>query len=252
MSESPKAKSNNPLPPVSRSKFFFDDSMIHIEIENVQFKVHKSKLIKSETFADMFVVADSSNNGDTTIEGSSTDHPIKLEGVSSSDFECLLTFLYEGHLKGKQANRDLSLLVPAFRLAHMWSFTELRVTLLPILERSLDDIDKIVYAREFGIEGWITPAYVKLYRREEPLSTEEAEKIGFKSAMLIFRLREERYSAAYQQCCGQTPKVESMTVNLQTRCDSCGNRRSMNNNATDKAIEERISTWEKGGQVFTK
>ncbi|KAL5633899.1 hypothetical protein ACGC1H_005927 [Rhizoctonia solani] len=251
MSDSPKAKSNKP-PLVSRSKFFFDDSMIYIEIENVQFKVHKSELIKSETFADMFVVADSSNNGDGTMEGASTDHPIKLEGVSASDFECLLTFLYEWRFKGKQANRDLSLLLPAFRLAHMWNFTELRATLLPMLERSLNDVDKIVYAREFGIEGWITPAYIKLYRREEPLSTEEAEKIGFTSAMLIFRLREERYSASYQQCCGQTPKIESRTVNLQTRCDSCGTRGTANSNATDKAIEERINTWEKGGQVFTK
>ncbi|CAE6470671.1 unnamed protein product [Rhizoctonia solani] len=221
--------------------------MIHIEIDNVQFKVHKSKLVKSETFADMFVVADSSNPDDEAIEGTSVDHPIKLEGVSASDFECLLTFLYEG----QQTSNNLSLVLPAFRLAHMWNFSELRASLLPTLGSSLGDVDKIIYAREFGIKDWVTPAYIKLYRRDEPLTTEEAEKLGFKSAMLIFRLREEKYSAAYQQCCGQTPKVESMSVSLQTRCDSCGNRRNMNNNATDKAIEERINAWEKGGQVFT-
>ncbi|CAE6408897.1 unnamed protein product [Rhizoctonia solani] len=252
MSDSSKAKNIKPLPPVSRSKFFFDDSMIHIEIENVQFKVHKSKLIKSETFADMFVVADSSNTGDEAIEGYSTDHPIKLEGVSASDFECLLTFLYEGYLNKQQVKRDLSLVLPAFRLAHMWNFAELRASLLPELEKSLDDVDKIVYAREFGIDDWVTPAYIKLYRRAEPLNTEEAEKLGFKYAMLIFRLREEKYTGAYQQCCGQTPTVENIDVSLQTRCDSCGNTSSTNGNATDKGIEERINAWEKGGQVFTK
>ncbi|KAH7338039.1 hypothetical protein B0J17DRAFT_717712 [Rhizoctonia solani] len=237
---------------ISRSKFFFDDSMIHILIENVQFKVHKSKLMKSETFADMFLVAESSNTDNEAMEGSSTDHPIKLEGVSASDFECLLTFLYEGEYTQQPTEPGLPVVISAVRLAHMWNFIELRKRLLPRLERFLSDVDKIVYAREFDIEGWFTPAYIRLYRRAEPLNTEEAEKLGFKIAMLIFRLREEKYSAAYQQCCGQTPTVESISVSLQTRCESCGNKRNMNGNATDKAIEERIKAWEKGGQVFTK
>ncbi|CAE6480061.1 unnamed protein product [Rhizoctonia solani] len=226
--------------------------MIHIQIENVQFKVHKFKLMKSETFSDMFLVAESSNTDDESMEGSSTDRPIKLERVSASDFECLLTFLYDGEYAQRPTEPDLPVVLSAFRLAHMWNFTELRKRLLPRLEKLLSDVDKIVYAREFDIEGWVTPAYIRLYRRVEPLNTEEAEKLGFKIAMLIFRLREEKYSAAYQQCCGQVPIVESMSVSLQTRCDACGNRRNMNGNATDKAIEERIKVWEKGGQVFTK
>jgi hypothetical protein len=51
--------------------------------------------MKSETFVDMFTVAENSNNGENAMEGSSPNHPIKLEGVRASDFECLLTFLYE-------------------------------------------------------------------------------------------------------------------------------------------------------------
>ncbi|KAG8683649.1 hypothetical protein FRC11_013257 [Ceratobasidium sp. 423] len=196
-------------------------------IENVQFKVHKSKLIKSETFADMFTVAEGSNTDGKITEGSSTDHPIKLEGLGTSDFECLLTFLYEGHYTRKRPKLELPLIFPAFRLAHMWNFAELRAYLLPFLQRSLDDVDKIVYAREFGIEGWTTPAYIKLRRRTNPLSTEEAEKIGFKCAMLIFRLREERYVAAHEECCGKPSTV------------------------IGQAIEERIAAWEKDGQVFT-
>jgi hypothetical protein len=60
----------------------------------VQFKVHKYQLIKSETFSDMFSVAKQPNVEGDSVQGSSTDNPIKLAGVSAADFECLLTVLY--------------------------------------------------------------------------------------------------------------------------------------------------------------
>ncbi|KAJ1305382.1 hypothetical protein OPQ81_000397 [Rhizoctonia solani] len=253
MVNSLEAKGGNSFPPFSRSKFFFEDSMIHIQIENVDFKLHKSKLIKSETFLDMFTVAESSNTDGKAMEGSSIEHPIKLEGVSASDFECLLTFLYEGdHPINEHPKIDLRVVPPAFRLAHMWNFKQLREYLLPHLEESLDAVDRIVYAREFGIKEWVTPACIELYRRTQPLNSQEAEKLGFKTAMLIFRLRDERYTTTYQQCCGQPPKLESVNVKIRVRCDSCGYTRDVNGCATDKAIEERIKVWEKNGQVFEK
>ncbi|KAG9086384.1 hypothetical protein FRC07_013107, partial [Ceratobasidium sp. 392] len=53
--------------------------------------VHKHRLAKSETFSDMFKVA----NGDLQ-EGTSPDNPIMLEGVTAMDFECLMKVLYNG------------------------------------------------------------------------------------------------------------------------------------------------------------
>ncbi|KAH7338040.1 hypothetical protein B0J17DRAFT_409458 [Rhizoctonia solani] len=204
--------------------------------------------MESETFADMFTVAKGSNANisDKPMEGSSADHPIKLEGVSASDFECLLTLLYERHYTAQHPKLDPPLVVPAFRLAHMCNFKELGGYLLPYLKSGLDDVDKIVYAREFGIREWIIPAYINLYRRTEPLSSAEAEKIGFKGAMLVFRLREENHPVANQQCCGQT---------MVSYCDSCGSyatRGTTGRNNTDKVIEEKIKAWEKGGRIFNK
>ncbi|KAG8683650.1 hypothetical protein FRC11_013258, partial [Ceratobasidium sp. 423] len=217
-------------------------------IENVRFKVHKSKLIESETFADMFTVAQNSNKDGQVMEGFSTDHPIKLEGVAASDFESLLTLLYERHYTHQHPELDTSLVVPAFRLAHMWNFKELRQYLLPYLEKCLDDIDKIVYAREFDIKEWITPAYTRLYRRTEPLSTEEATKIGFESAMLIFRLREEKRTVPDQACCGRG-------LSMKLSCNHCGHswRANINvSNETDQIIEDKIKAWEANGRVFKK
>ncbi|EUC54163.1 BTB/POZ domain protein [Rhizoctonia solani AG-3 Rhs1AP] len=235
------------FPPVRRSKFFFEDSMVVIQIEDVQFKIHKSKLMESETFADMFTVAKGSNNREESKEGISTHHPIKLKGVSASDFEHLLTLLYERHYTHQHPELEVSLVLPAFRLAHMWNFTELRTYLLPYLEEGLDDVDKIVYAREFDVKEWIIPAYTKLYRRAEPLNSEEAEKLGFKTAMLIFRLREEKYLVTDQRCCGRTMHAQS-----QLYCGSCGRSRTNNYlSESDKVVEEKINAWEKSGQIFT-
>lgn len=42
----------------------------------------------------MFAMAEKSNAGGEASEGSSTQKPIRLEGVSASDFERLLRVLY--------------------------------------------------------------------------------------------------------------------------------------------------------------
>lgn len=42
----------------------------------------------------MFSIAEQAKTEGKSVEGSSTDNPIKMEGVSASDFECLLTVLY--------------------------------------------------------------------------------------------------------------------------------------------------------------
>ncbi|KEP50070.1 BTB/POZ domain protein [Rhizoctonia solani 123E] len=244
MDDSTRPHNEDPLPRIRDSKFFFEDSMVVIQIEDVRFKVHKSILMESEVFSDMFTVAEDVGRGGKNIEGSSADYPIKLEGVNASDFECLLELLYEKHYTPQHPELDIPLALSAFRLAHMWNFTELRACLLPHLDGNLDDVDKIVYAREFDIKEWIIPAYIKLCHRTKPLNSEEAEKIGLKGAMLVFRLRESYISAGCQYCLGR---------NVHVTCLSCRNNWLTDSNGTaksDKSLEEKIKAWEKDGQVF--
>ncbi|KAJ1305370.1 hypothetical protein OPQ81_000385 [Rhizoctonia solani] len=80
---------------VKHPKFFFDNTLVVIQIENVQFNVHKYQLLKSETFVDMFRIAEELRGDSEELpEGSSTEKPIKMEGVLAQDFESLLTILY--------------------------------------------------------------------------------------------------------------------------------------------------------------
>ncbi|KAH7338082.1 hypothetical protein B0J17DRAFT_410342 [Rhizoctonia solani] len=121
-------------------------------------------------------------------EGSSPEHPILMEGVKADDFVALLKVLYASHFSSNQPEPEASLIIPAFRLANMWNFSDLRAFLLPLAEKYLSDIDKILFAREFEIKDWLAPAHIRLCERQEKLTTEEARKLGVDSLLLIARL----------------------------------------------------------------
>jgi len=187
-SDTPKTRTR-PVASKRHSKFYFDNTLVVIQIEDTLFNVHKYQLMKSETFSDMFKVAKPSD--DEPEEGSSPENPIVMLGVAAADFECLLTVLYATHFSTHQPTPDASLIIPAFRLANKWNFEDLSTYLLPLAEKELSEVDKIVFAREFGIKAWLAPAHTKLCHRAQRLTTDEAVKLGVHSLLLISRLREE-------------------------------------------------------------
>ncbi|KAH7304010.1 hypothetical protein B0J17DRAFT_691394 [Rhizoctonia solani] len=79
-------------------------------------------------------------------EGSSPDHPIKMNGVRAPDFAALLKVLYAHYFSTHETKPEASLIIPAFRLANMWGFSDLQFCLLSLSEKVLCDIDKIVFA----------------------------------------------------------------------------------------------------------
>ncbi|CAE6424785.1 unnamed protein product [Rhizoctonia solani] len=151
--------STQPSEPIIRhSEFCFDNTLIAIQIENTLFNVHKYQLIKSEVFSDMFKLPKPED--DEPEEGSSLEHPIVIDGVAASDFTALLRVLYASHFSSHQPAPEAPLIIPAFRLANMFDFSELREYLLPLAEKSLGDVDRIVFAREFDIKEWLVPAHL--------------------------------------------------------------------------------------------
>ncbi|EUC54193.1 BTB/POZ domain protein [Rhizoctonia solani AG-3 Rhs1AP] len=160
-----------------------------MEIEDTLFNVHKYQLVKSEVFSDMFKMPKAEGSGPE--EGASPEHPIVLKGVAASDFAALLTVLYASQFSADQPTPKAALIVPAFRLANMLNFSDLRAYLLPLAEERLGDVDKIIFAREFDIKEWLAPAHVRLCQREELLSSEEARNLGAESVLIISRMREQ-------------------------------------------------------------
>ncbi|CAE6479407.1 unnamed protein product [Rhizoctonia solani] len=170
-------------------KFFFDNVLVSIRVENTLFNVHKYQLAKSEVFSDMFKVP-KAKDGEPE-EGSSPERPIVMKGVAASDFAALLTFLYANQFSSEQPTPEASCIIPAYRLAHMFNFSELCAYLLPFAEEHLDDVDKIVFAKEFDAREWLASAHVGLCQREEPLSHQEANKLGVDSVLIISHMREK-------------------------------------------------------------
>ncbi|CAE6439416.1 unnamed protein product [Rhizoctonia solani] len=184
--EIPNAKASEA--PKRHPEFFFDNTLIAIQVEDTLFNVHKYQLAKSEAFSDRFKRP---KEGDKPEEGSSPEHPIVLRGVLDSDFTALLRVLYASHFSSNQPAPEAPLIIPAFRLAYMFNFSDLCAFLLPLAEKNLDDIDKIVFAREFGIKEWLSPAHVRLCQREDPISGEEGRRLGVESVLIISRMREQ-------------------------------------------------------------
>ncbi|KAG8678335.1 hypothetical protein FRC09_019919, partial [Ceratobasidium sp. 395] len=91
----------------------------------------------------------------------------------------------------EQRSFDPRHIAPAFRLADMWGFTDLRAHLIQQASKKLDAIHRLVFAREFGLCDLVEKAYLDLCQRDEPLTSEEVSKLGYESSALIGRLREE-------------------------------------------------------------
>ncbi|KAL5633918.1 hypothetical protein ACGC1H_005942 [Rhizoctonia solani] len=253
-------------PPEPHPDFFFDNTLVAIQIGKTLFNVHKYQLAKSEVFSEMFKMP-KPEDGEHE-EGSSPEHPIKLEGVSTSDFAALLRVLYASHFSSNQPTPEASLVIPAFRLANMFNFSELRTFLLPLAEQNLNDVDKIVFAREFDIKEWLAPAHVRLCQREEYLSGEEARKLGVESVLIISRMRELRRGSSaspfmvnYHYCCSCAGMEYSSHVPGNYDCGRCGREGSsgMRYTGTDTrpsasaasinntTIEARIKKWVEDG-----
>ncbi|KAG8707364.1 hypothetical protein FRC09_001866 [Ceratobasidium sp. 395] len=190
-------------------KFYFNNDLIAVQVENTLFNVHKHQLLKSTTLSNMFTIAGESESKRTSHEGASLDHPIVMQGVSASDFECLLKVLYINHFLQDHQLSELnpSIVVPAFRLANMWKFEELCSYLNPLAERVLGQADKIAFARQFNITEWLVPAHVKLCLRQERITAQEASKVGLDSLLFISRFREENpkkvYGTSYCASCSR-------------------------------------------------
>lgn len=242
------------------SRFYFDNTLVVIQIEDTLFNVHKYQLVKSETFSDMFNMPKEEN--DEPEEGSSPEHPIVMDGVSASDFEALLTVLYATHFSTNQPAPEASLIIPSFRLANMWNFKDLRSYLLPLAEKVLEDVDKIVFAREFDLKSWLAPAHLRLCQRPEVLTTDEATKLGVHSLLMISRMREQyrvlKTNSGGQiqhYYCGNCVVSHSGSGGRTARCTTCDTQTTntyfynQSPNASN-TLETQVNQWVESGCVL--
>jgi hypothetical protein len=104
--------------------------------------------------------------------------------------------------------------------------------------KGMDAVERILLGREFSVSHWIKSGYKDLIVQYEPLTPEQADKIGSSLAVRIFRARENATPRSGEgQCpscrrtvvmsggvastsyCGNCNKYVTLT-NLTLRCDT--------------------------------
>ncbi|KAK7012803.1 hypothetical protein R3P38DRAFT_3014665 [Favolaschia claudopus] len=148
----------------------------------------------SEVFASMFSLPE----GEHQAEGQCDENPIVLEGISSYDFEQLLNVLYPLNMPqvitaGTDSWMNQDQWIGVLKLATQWGFLDARKLAIQQLETmpSIAATEHVMLARQYEVASWLRKGYLALVERQEIISVEEAEKIGWKTAFLLCQLREK-------------------------------------------------------------
>ncbi|KAJ6472837.1 hypothetical protein C8R47DRAFT_987629 [Mycena vitilis] len=118
---------------VTRSKIWYSDGSVVLQVEMTQFRVHASILSSSSNvFRDMFEVGRAPDNLDGQVEGCPL---VRLYGDQAVEFEMVLDALYDRTFYKEQA-KPFALVAAMLRLGKKYEFDQLREDAVTRLERS--------------------------------------------------------------------------------------------------------------------
>ncbi|KAI6131159.1 hypothetical protein EDD16DRAFT_967606 [Pisolithus croceorrhizus] len=127
-----------------------------------------------------------------SLEGTSDENPIRIDRTSKDDFEQLLKALL--HRKyGSQPNlpHGIEQWTSVLKLSTAWNFERLRQAAINALtESGISTVDRVVLSQRYYIKNWLLPALNELARRPEPITLEEAQRMGIDIALKLASVRE--------------------------------------------------------------
>ncbi|KAF7354223.1 hypothetical protein MVEN_01110100 [Mycena venus] len=167
-------------------KTYYLDSII-FQVEDRLFKVPRYHFERnSEIFASTFMLP---VTGD--VEGSSDQNPVKLEGISSVDFERLLVVLYP--LEDPMPTLSKDHWISVLKLSTLWRLLATRALAIRHLDAEVrNGAEGIVLGKKYHVASWLRSGYTALSRSAHgAISLADAEMIGWETATKIYRIREE-------------------------------------------------------------
>ena len=142
-------------------------------------------------------------------EGTTDDTAITIPDVTCKEFEALLDFFYNRFVllyrirtclsllwfrKGsKEETRSLDQWVSLLSISTRFQLDRIRRRAISKIEGhspQLSAVDKVVFAIKHSVEPWLIPAYCDICERTEPLTDQEAEKLGVVTTARLARARE--------------------------------------------------------------
>jgi len=157
-------------------------------VEDRLFKVPRRYFEEdSEIFRDMFRLPVPKN---VVPEGRSKEKPLHLVGIGKNDFKQLLKVMYP-----RNFGQEESLTVPEWtsvlKLATMWEFGEIRkLAIRKMSQLTIDTVEKIVMARDYHVVEWLVPAINSIARRDEPMTLQDVNRLGWDYVLKIAQVRE--------------------------------------------------------------
>ncbi|KAG5636044.1 hypothetical protein H0H81_009268 [Sphagnurus paluster] len=173
---------------------------ITIKVEDTLFKLPRHSFMQhSPIFRDMFMVPQPAGVGGTTqpVDGSSDAQPLEL-AVSKTDFRYLLEVLFPLDIPPSQ-NLPKEGWIAVLKLSNMWEMDKVReLAITKLTACTMDSIEKILLSREYHVPAWLRSGYQEFVDREAMLSDDDCQKISYRSATQIFRIREDKLRRQYR------------------------------------------------------
>ncbi|TFK58660.1 hypothetical protein BDN72DRAFT_829558 [Pluteus cervinus] len=161
-------------------RFFIAEEFITLQIDEVYFnlptfilKKHSKKLEK--------LIADQTETDPEYFA------PL-VQGVSAVDLERFLAILFPAEY-GRYDATSFDEWASILKVSHQWEFESIFKLALEKIELVSSPVDKVVIGKAYDIPEWATEARVLLCRREEPITLEEALRMGIEEAMSISTTR---------------------------------------------------------------
>ncbi|KDQ55087.1 hypothetical protein JAAARDRAFT_195965 [Jaapia argillacea MUCL 33604] len=187
-SDSPPSPPDASSPQPKRNDMYFLEPITFL-VEDQLFKVPRRLFV---THSCIFNTTFTLPPGNRQAEGSD-EHPLRLEGISAVDFQSLLKVMYPLEIGTLELSWDEWR--SALRLATMFEFDQIRQMALEKMPTyEMDPVEVILTAREFSLESWILPAYRQVVRRNEFLTLEDAQRLGWDTAVGLLQVRASLFS----------------------------------------------------------
>ncbi|KAG6901623.1 hypothetical protein C0995_009896 [Termitomyces sp. Mi166 len=160
-------------------------------------------MANSPIFRDMFAIPQG-EGGTTQIEGSCDSNPISLDHVKKDDFRHLLDVILPLHRNIPPTEPVLSkeAWIAVLGLADMWEMHKIRLHCIDKLTNmSMTSVERVILAKKFHVPRWLRTGYKELVTSEnQTLSMSASERIGYRSAIGVFQLRErfKREASSYR------------------------------------------------------
>ncbi|TFK65793.1 hypothetical protein BDN72DRAFT_772918, partial [Pluteus cervinus] len=111
-----------------------------------------------------------------------------VQGISVVDLERFLATLFPTEY-GQYDATSFDEWASILKVAHHWEFRSIIKLALEKIEPVSSPVDKVVLGRTYNIPEWAIEARVLLCRREEPITLEEASRMGMEEVVNISQTR---------------------------------------------------------------